>query len=81
MSDSVEIAVLAKGCAWIMQHLLRQPDGVLSTRTGWMGGTAAVPAPRGDRRDCRLHVATLDPSTNSPIESAYTEDQGLLRRA
>ena len=38
MSDKAETAVLAGGCAWIMQHLLRHPDGVLSTRTGFMGG-------------------------------------------
>ena len=38
MGDSVETAVLAGGCAWIMQQLLRHPEGVLSTRTGFMGG-------------------------------------------
>lgn len=38
MGDSVETAGLARGCAWIMQQLLRQPEGVNSTRTGFMGG-------------------------------------------
>jgi peptide-methionine (S)-S-oxide reductase len=38
MSDHTERAVLAGGCAWIMQQLLRHPDGVISTRTGFMGG-------------------------------------------
>ena len=38
MGDHTETAILAGGCAWIMQQLLRHPDGVLSTRTGFMGG-------------------------------------------
>jgi len=38
MGDRAETAVLAGGCAWIMQQLLRQPEGVISTRIGFMGG-------------------------------------------
>jgi peptide-methionine (S)-S-oxide reductase len=38
MSDNAETAILAGGCFWIMQQLLRQPDGVISTRAGWTGG-------------------------------------------
>jgi len=38
MSDNVETAVLAGGCFWIMQQLLRDRDGVISTRVGWTGG-------------------------------------------
>ena len=38
MSDNAETAVLAGGCAWTMQQLLRHPEGVISTRTGFMGG-------------------------------------------
>jgi peptide-methionine (S)-S-oxide reductase len=38
MGEDAETAVLAGGCAWIMQQLLRQPEGVISTRTGFMGG-------------------------------------------
>jgi peptide-methionine (S)-S-oxide reductase len=38
MGDNSETAVLAGGCAWIMQQLLRHPEGVISTRTGFMGG-------------------------------------------
>ncbi len=43
MGDHAETAVLAGGCAWIMQQLLRQPDGVIATRTGWTGGTGDNP--------------------------------------
>ena len=38
MSGSAETAVLAGGCFWIMQQLLRGCDGVISTRVGWTGG-------------------------------------------
>ena len=38
MSDNAETAVLAGGCFWIMQQLLRDRDGVISTRVGWTGG-------------------------------------------
>ena len=43
MSDNMEAAILAGGCFWIMQQLLRHPDGVLSTRTGWTGGESDDP--------------------------------------
>lgn len=43
MADSTETAFLAGGCAWIMQPLLSHPAGVVSTRTGWMGGDGDNP--------------------------------------
>ena len=43
MADSTETAFLAGGCAWIMQALLSYPAGVISTRTGWMGGDGDNP--------------------------------------
>ncbi|MGH2964900.1 MAG: peptide-methionine (S)-S-oxide reductase MsrA [Solirubrobacterales bacterium] len=43
MSDNVETAILAGGCYWIMQPLLRHPDGVISTRVGWTGGESDDP--------------------------------------
>jgi peptide-methionine (S)-S-oxide reductase len=43
MSDNAETAVLAGGCAWIMQQLLRHPAGVISTRQGWTGGDGENP--------------------------------------
>jgi len=38
MSDHPETAVFAGGCFWIMQQLLRDRNGVISTRVGWTGG-------------------------------------------
>jgi peptide-methionine (S)-S-oxide reductase len=38
MSDSTEIAILAGGCFWPAQELLRRRAGVISTRVGYTGG-------------------------------------------
>jgi peptide-methionine (S)-S-oxide reductase len=43
MTDKTETAILAGGCSWIMQQLLRHPDGVMSTRVGWTGGDGDHP--------------------------------------
>jgi peptide-methionine (S)-S-oxide reductase len=43
MSDNTETAILAGGCFWIMQQLLRHVVGVLSTRAGWTGGESDDP--------------------------------------
>ncbi len=38
MSDNTETAILAAGCFWPAQELLRHRDGVISTRVGYTGG-------------------------------------------
>ena len=38
MSDSTETAILAGGCFWGLEELLRHRDGVISTRVGYTGG-------------------------------------------
>ena len=38
MSDNTETAILAGGCFWGMEELIRHKDGVLSTRVGYSGG-------------------------------------------
>src|ERR1700684_260189 len=41
MSDTTEKAILAGGCFWGMQDLIRRKPGVLSTRVGYSGGDVA----------------------------------------
>jgi peptide-methionine (S)-S-oxide reductase len=38
MSDDTETAILAGGCFWPAQELMRRRDGVISTRVGYTGG-------------------------------------------
>jgi peptide-methionine (S)-S-oxide reductase len=38
MSENTETAILAGGCFWPAQHLLRHRTGVISTRVGYTGG-------------------------------------------
>jgi hypothetical protein len=38
VSGSVDKAILAGGCFWGMQDLIRKRPGVLSTRVGYTGG-------------------------------------------
>ena len=38
MTENTETAILAGGCFWGMEELIRQRDGVISTRVGYTGG-------------------------------------------
>jgi peptide-methionine (S)-S-oxide reductase len=38
VADNAETAILAGGCFWIVQELVRHLDGVISTRGGYTGG-------------------------------------------
>jgi peptide-methionine (S)-S-oxide reductase len=61
MGDNAETAVLAGGCAWIMQQLLRHPDGVISTRTGFMGGENDNPTEEDNIGHAEVVEVTFDP--------------------
>jgi peptide-methionine (S)-S-oxide reductase len=43
MSENTETAILAGGCCWITQELMRHCEGVISIRAGWTGGESANP--------------------------------------
>ena len=43
MTDRTETAIVAGGCCWPAQELLRRRDGVISTRAGYTGGSSENP--------------------------------------
>jgi peptide-methionine (S)-S-oxide reductase len=61
MGDNAETAVLAGGCAWIMQQLLRHPEGVISTRIGFMGGENDNPTEEDDGGHAEVVEVIFDP--------------------
>ena len=62
MGDLAETAVLAGGCAWIMQQLLRHPEGVISTRTGFMGGEIDNPTEEDNGGHAEVVEVVFDPA-------------------
>jgi peptide-methionine (S)-S-oxide reductase len=44
MDNKLETAVLAGGCFWGMQELMRRKPGVVSSRAGWTGGDTPDPS-------------------------------------
>jgi len=61
MGDNTETAILAGGCAWIMQQLLRHPEGVISTRTGFMGGENENPTEEDNGGQAEVVEVVFDP--------------------
>ena len=61
MSDNAETAVLAGGCFWIMQQLLRHRDGVISTRVGWTGGQNDNPSEESNVGHAEAVEVVVDP--------------------
>jgi peptide-methionine (S)-S-oxide reductase len=56
-----ETAILAGGCSWIMQQLLRHPDGVISTRVGWTGGEGSHPTEENPQGHAEAVEIVFDP--------------------
>ncbi|MEO7071803.1 MAG: peptide-methionine (S)-S-oxide reductase MsrA [Rhodanobacter sp.] len=59
---SSERAVLAGGCFWGMQDLLRKQPGVLSTRVGYTGGEVANATYRNHDGHAEAIEITFDPA-------------------
>lgn len=60
-TTTTERAILAGGCFWILQELLRHPDGVIATRVGWMGGTGDSPSEADSGGHAEVVEVTIDP--------------------
>ncbi len=59
---TTEIAILAGGCFWGMQELLRRRPGVLSTRVGYSGGDVANATYRNHGTHAEAVEIVFDPA-------------------
>ena len=65
MSTKTETAILAGGCFWGMQDLLRRYPGVLSTRVGYSGGDVPNATYRNHGTHAEAIEIVFDPSVIS----------------
>src|SRR4029077_8958353 len=61
MTDTTERAVLAGGCFWGMQDLLRRYPGVIATRVGYTGGDVPNATYRNHGTHAEAIEITFDP--------------------
>ena len=61
MSQNTETAILAGGCFWGVQELLRVRDGVISTRVGYTGGENEHPTYRNHPGHAEAVEIVFDP--------------------
>jgi peptide-methionine (S)-S-oxide reductase len=65
MTESVQKAILAGGCFWGMQDLIRKRPGVLSTRVGYTGGEVANATYYNHGNHAEAIEITFDPEQTS----------------
>ena len=65
MSAATETAILAGGCFWGMQELIRRQPGVLSTRVGYSGGDVANATYRNHGTHAEAIEIVFDPQRMS----------------
>src|SRR2546423_11697185 len=65
MSGAAEKAILAGGCFWGMQDLIRKRPGVLSTRVGYTGGDVANATYRNHGTHAEAIEIGFDPEQTS----------------
>ena len=64
-TTTTEKAILAGGCFWGMQDLIRKMPGVLGTRVGYSGGDVANATYRNHGSHAEAIEITFDPATLS----------------
>ncbi|RZU66019.1 peptide methionine sulfoxide reductase msrA/msrB [Microterricola gilva] len=65
MSTATETAILAGGCFWGMQDLIRKRPGVISTRVGYSGGDVPNATYRNHGTHAEAIEIVFDPSVTS----------------
>ena len=65
MSQTTETAILAGGCFWGMQDLIRHITGVLQTRVGYTGGEVSNPTYRNHGNHAEAIEVVFDPNVLS----------------
>jgi peptide-methionine (S)-S-oxide reductase len=65
VSNQTETAVLAGGCFWGMQDLIRRRPGVISTRVGYTGGQVENATYRNHRGHAEAIEIVFDPTVTS----------------
>lgn len=65
MTTTTETAILAGGCFWGMQDLIRRMPGVLSTRVGYSGGDVPHATYRNHGTHAEAIEVVFDPSKTS----------------
>jgi peptide-methionine (S)-S-oxide reductase len=65
MTTTTETAILAGGCFWGVQDLVRKMPGVLSTRVGYSGGDVANATYRNHGSHAEAIEIVFDPATIS----------------
>jgi peptide-methionine (S)-S-oxide reductase len=65
MSEDAKTAILAGGCFWGVQELLRNRDGVISTRVGYTGGVSENPTEGDEGGHAEAVEIVFDPERTS----------------
>jgi peptide-methionine (S)-S-oxide reductase len=71
VTENIETAILAGGCCWITQELMRNCEGLISIRAGWTGGESDNPTedePGGHAEAVELVFDTSSASYREVLE-------------
>ncbi|CDZ39031.1 Hypothetical protein NGAL_HAMBI1145_46580 [Neorhizobium galegae bv. officinalis] len=80
MSTDTERAVLAGGCFWGMQDLIRRYPGVISTRVGYTGGDVPNATYRNHGNHAEAIEIAFDPTRISYRDLLEFSSRSMIRR-
>jgi peptide-methionine (S)-S-oxide reductase len=80
MGDNIETSILAGGCFWGVQELMRKQRGVISTRAGWSGGDIANPTEANPGTHAEAVEIFFDPAETSFRDLLSSSSRSTTRR-